>query len=120
MILSKEQILAAKDAKAINVPVAEWGQDAEVRMKAFSGADREAYLSQLQSKQGKNGEVDIRGLTCKLLALTIVDENDELIFTEADIEALNKKNANVLTRLFEQALKLNALDAAAPETARKN
>jgi len=120
MRLNKEQILKANDLKIIEVEVPEWG--GIVRLKEFTGGAREEYIFtlQAQSKNAKSGDIDIRGLTSKLLSLCIVDDDGKPTFTASDIEALNSKSATVLNRLFEEALKLNGLDAKAAEQALKN
>ena len=120
MILSKDAILKAPDVKIEKINVPEWG--GEVCLRVFSGKARETYLHNLQkrSKGNKSDDIDIRGMTALLLSMTIVDEGGKLLFDEADIDALSDKSAIVLDRLFQEALKLNRLDAGAVETVEKN
>lgn len=120
MLLTKEQILKASDRKVITVDVPEWG--GTVRMQEFSGKAREEYITVLQAKHkgAKDGNIDVRGLTCMLLSLTLVNEDNAPLFSVEELDALGSKSATVLDRLFEQAMIINGLDGKATDTALKN
>ena len=105
-LLSREQVLAAEDVKCRDVEVPEWG--GTVRVRVMSGAQRDRY-EQMVEDQRSGKKVDVRGLTVALVILTLVDEEGKPLFTLADLDAVNAKNAAVINRLFRVAQELNAL-----------
>lgn len=105
-MLTRDQILAAADLPCEDVDVPEWG--GTVRVRTFTGADRDAFEAAMGEK-GKRRLVNIRA---RLASLTIVDENGKLVFSEDDIEMLGTKSAGALDRVFAVASRLNGLTAA--------
>ncbi|MBF0417208.1 MAG: hypothetical protein HQL86_03060 [Magnetococcales bacterium] len=111
MALNRQQILDAQDLKTVDVDVPEWG--GPVRIREFSGKDRDAFLTAAHKRRDK-GVIE---LTALLVALAIVDDDGEEMFTEADIQTLNTKSAHALVRLEEEIRKLNRMNE---EEAEKN
>lgn len=99
-ILSKSQIIAAKDQKLISVSVPEWGGDVMVRV--MTGTERDRFESEFV---GNNKSVEM--VRAKLVAKCLCDEAGERLFTEQDIPALGEKSAAVLDRLFGVCMKHN-------------
>ena len=113
-MLDKNAILSANDLTTETVGVPEWGGDVDLR--ALSGLDMEAFQSSIRDADGKViGQVRER-----FLAYSIVDGIGERVFTDADIDALAKKNPLVLNRLFEVAQRINGIGAAAQADIAKN
>jgi len=113
-ILSKEQILQADDLRREQVVVPDW--DGSVFVQTMTGIDRDAFELSLT----KDGKASIENMRAKLCARTIVDENGNRLFTEDDVEALGKKSATALDRIFEVAQRLNGIGADAMEKLAKN
>jgi hypothetical protein len=103
-LLTRDQIIAAADAKSEVVNVPEWGGD--VHVKVMTGTERDAWEASILDADDKVSKKQFRA---KLLVQTLVDEQGKRLFTEADLDALSAKNANAITRLYEKASKLNAL-----------
>ncbi|MBI5964940.1 MAG: hypothetical protein HY863_15785 [Chloroflexi bacterium] len=116
-LLSKSSILAAQDLPFENVDVPEWG--GTVRVIGLNAKDAQRYSSRLvviNPLDGKVQKLKLDTVMTDLLVRTIVDENNDPLFSEDDIEALGKKSAQVLTRLFEVAQRLSGLgDSSAKE-----
>ena len=106
-LLSRDAILAADDREYEVVPCPEWG--GEVRLRSLTGAERDAYEQSLVQTRGKSREMNLRNARAKLVALCAVDENGNRLFTDADVNALGKKNAKPLDRLFDVARRLSGL-----------
>jgi len=106
-LLSRDAILAADDREYEVVPCPEWG--GEVRLRSLTGAERDAYEQSLVQTRGKSREMNLRNARAKLVALCAVDENGKRLFTDADVNALGKKNAKPLDRLFDVARRLSGL-----------
>ena len=110
MFLTKEQILAAPDLASEVVPVPEW--NGEVIVRALSEAERQTLLADYDEKA-----LDTRA---KLCALAIVDEAGKPLFSPADVQALQGKNAAAIDRVFEVAKRLGGLGKGEIEEAKKN
>ena len=118
MYLSRDAILAADDLPNETVCVNEWGGDVIVR--GMTGKERDQWEQSLQQRKGKNDEMNLENIRAELLCMVIVDEHGENLFTRKDIEALGKKNAKVLSDLFDVARKMSGLAAEDVEELAKN
>src|SRR5690242_320155 len=110
-VLSKKDILEANDIKTVLVPVPEW--NGEVKIATISGDARDNFEALIANKNTKN-------LRAKLVAMCVVDDNGNLMFTEADIVKLGKKSCIALDRVVEAAQKLSALGDSEVENKAKN
>lgn len=103
-VLTKDQILAADDLKTEVVSVPDWG--GEVIVSTMTGIDRDKLE---EAAQGDDGKIGTDNFRAKLLAFTLVDEQGNRLFTENEIEALGRKSASALNKVFNVAMRLNAL-----------
>lgn len=102
MPLTREQIDAADDAKIIKV--AAFG--GEVCIRLMSVGDRDSY----ELKLVENGGQAIPDFRSELLARTLCDEKGELLYPgDAGVDALKKRSADQMHRLWQAAMKHNAL-----------
>lgn len=119
MALTKQQILAASDLKTEAVPVPEWGGDVIVR--TMTGADRDAFESSLITVDAEGKRVsDLSNMRAKLVAMTVIDDNGDRLFTAEDIGALSHKSAAAIEAVFKVAQRLNGMGASAVDDAAKN
>lgn len=109
--LSKEAIFAASDLPTREVDVPEWG--GKVLVGTMGLDDRLAYEEICVKAEG-------RSVLTHLVALCVVDDNGNKLFSAEDIERLGKKNATVLTRIVRVATELNAMGFDAVASAEKN
>ena len=110
MLLTREQILAAVDIQHEDVEVPEWG--GTVRVVGLSGADRDAFEQAITERKGKRVNVNMANIRAKLVSRSLVGEDGILLFQESDIEALGKKSAAALDRVFSVAQRLSGLSDA--------
>lgn len=110
-MLTRDQILNAPDLKIAFVDVPEWGGTATIRV--MSGLARDRFEAGLAKEPGNN-------LRARLVALCLCDEAGKLLFSEADLVALGEKSAPALHRVFEAAIKLNAIGKDGVDEAEKN
>jgi len=103
VILSRKQILGAKDRVTEQVSVPEWG--GEVLVATISGAARDRFEASIIG----DGQRDISNVRAKLAAACMVDEKGELLFTAEDVEALGQKSAAALERVVQVAQRLNRI-----------
>lgn len=100
-----EEILALEDRAWLEVEVPEWNR--KLRVMALSATDRDAYEVELYLERKAGGVA--RNVRARLVGRCLVDEAGARVFTDAQIEALGRKSAKALDRLFEAASRLNGL-----------
>lgn len=105
-LLSRDGILDAKDMKTEDIAVPEWGGDVRIRM--LTGQERDAFEASMV-QMGKDGSQkrNIENLRARLVAMCIVNEAGELMFSPPDIPLLGRKSAAALQRVFNACQKLN-------------
>lgn len=114
-LLSKKDILEAKDNNYVDIEVPEWG--GTVRIASMSGRARDQFEASIV---GKNGGMNTTNIRAKLVAASIVDEKGELLFSDAEVIKLGNKSAKALDRIFDAAQKLNAIGDKDIEELAKN
>lgn len=113
-LLSKGQILAANDRKTEDLEVKEWG--GSVRVATMSASDRDKW--EQDTYGGDKPKVD--DFRARFVALCLVDEKGERLFTDKEVAQLGAKSAAALDRVFKLAQKVNAIGEAEAEAAAKN
>lgn len=114
-VLTRDAILQTQDIKRELVHVPEWGGDVYVQM--MTARDREAFEQDIQADDDNPGMDNVRA---KMVARTVTDESGNRLFTEADVETLGGKSAAALGRLFDVAIRINAVSKADVEDLAKN
>lgn len=113
-VLTRDDILTAHDLPTEQVPVPEWQPDGVVLVRALSAAEwiavgRQTMRSTPNGNAGASDDAMLE-LMVKIPAMCIVGENGERLFTDADIEALGKKNPVPLRRIMDTVQRLSDLD----------
>jgi len=104
--LTASQILAANDTKIEAVDVPEWGGTVYVRV--LRGTDRDRFEEWVNKEKDKS-------VRCRFLVSALCDDKGSLLFTPGQVEALNEKSGDVLSRVFERAWDINYLSPKAVE-----
>lgn len=104
-MLTKEQILASDDLKPVKVEVPEWG--GEVFIRNMTAAERDHFESSVIQGNKQN----MKNLRSRLVVLCAVDESGKRIFNDSDADALGKKSAAAVDRLFTAASKHNGFSS---------
>jgi len=121
--LTRAEILNANDTQKEKVECPEWG--GYVYVKALTGTERDAWensLFELKPKPGRESEITFKreNIRARFCAISVVDESGTLMFAPADIEALGKKSARALDRIFSVAQRLSGLSNTDLEELEKN
>lgn len=119
-MLSRETILSAQDIHREIVTVPEWGGDVYVR--GFTALEKEEVeIRSMQMVDIATGQIrdarQLAGLKAWIVARCVVDSDGRRIFSDADIDGLQGKNAEVIGHLADVAGRLSRLDV---EQAEKN
>lgn len=121
-ILSKSQILAAVDLPTETVAVPEWG--GEVLVRGLTAAERDTFEQSVVTLNGAgkaaSTKMNLSNIRAKLCSLTIVDENGERLFSDAEVDVLGQKSAQALQRVFDAAQRLSGLSQSDVEELAKN
>ena len=114
MALSKEQILAADDMGLKEVEVPEWG--GSVFLRVMTVGERDSYENDWMVNKSRG----VENFRSKFLQRVLCDEKGNLLFTDAEINLLASKSARVITRIWDAAMKHNALTDDDVEELAKN
>lgn len=114
MALTKDQILAVDDMGLLEVEVPEWGGSVFVRV--MSVGERDSYENEWMVNKHKG----VENFRSKFLQRVLCDEKGELLFTPNDVGGLAKKSARVITRVWDAAMRHNALTDDDVEELAKN
>lgn len=114
MALNADQILAADDLGLLKVHVKEWGGDVFVRV--MSVGERDSYERLWIGRK----DTGVENFRTQYLGRVLCSESGELLFTLDQMAALAKKSGAVMGRLFDVALKHNAMTEADVEELGKN
>ena len=117
-LLTKAAILAAADLKTEDVDVPEWG--GSVRVRSFTGRERDAFEAGMVRGDGKDRKVDLTNMRARLVGLTVIDETGQRLFSDEEIDLLGAKSGAALDRVFAVAQKLNGLSSDDVEELAKN
>ena len=108
--LGRDSILNAPDLTTEDVEVPEWG--GWVRVRALSGKERDIFEASVTGTHKKNKRMNLDNVRARLVQMTIVGEDGQPLFKRSDIEALGKKSAAALDRVFEVATRLSGISEA--------
>lgn len=117
-MLSRETILAAQDLRRELVDVPEWG--GEVYVRGFTALEKEEVeIRSMQMVDIASGQIrdarQLAGLKAWIVARCVVDSDGRRVFTDADMDGLQGKNAEVISRLADVAGRLSHLDVEETE-----
>lgn len=127
-ILTRAEILAADDIPRELVEVPEWGGSVYVRgLTAMERSEFENLMLGLENRRIKVGksddmtiQMDMRVLRVRLSALCMVDEKGNRLFGDDEVEALGRKSADALNRIFVVAQRLSGMASDDVEDAAGN
>jgi hypothetical protein len=105
-VLTRAAILEADDLQIERVPVPEWG--GEVLIRGLTGRERDQFEVSIQMP-GSKARPKVDNIRARLVALAVVDEEGKRVFSDRDVQALGRKSAAVLDRLFDVARRLSGL-----------
>lgn len=117
-LLTRDAILQIDDLPSRDVDVPEWG--GTVRVRALTGAERDAFEQSIVEQRGKSTKMNLTNLRAKLVALSVVDEEGKRLFTDSDAKLLGQKSALALNRVFEVSQQLSGLTPSDVEELTKN
>lgn len=112
VLLSPEQILTANDVKIEWVPTPEWGSaDSGVYVRSLQADELDAYQGSMliRTPGKKKPQTTMANMRAKLAVRAICDEKGVRLFTDDQADALTKKNAAGMSRVFEAASRLSGL-----------
>ena len=104
----RETILQAQDIKTEQVKVPEW--NATVNVRGLTAGERDDFEASWFVMDASGEMVrSIANLRARLCVRSVVDENGNRLFTDADTEALGQKSGRAMDRIYEVASRLSGL-----------
>lgn len=115
-LVSREELLKSATAlPSVDVPVPELGEGATVRVRVLMGHERDRFDQELSKHKD-----DLAGLSAVLVAMAAVDESGKRLFSDKDVDTVERLNGIVLNRVYWAAWKLNKFGGDAVEQDAKN
>lgn len=106
--LSRDEILGAPDIQREDVAVPEWG--GKVCVQGMTGAQRDAFEAEIVQGRGKDRRANLENVRAKLVARCVVDpETGFPLFSDEDVQALGRKSARALARVYDVAARLSGV-----------
>ncbi|MBA0126280.1 hypothetical protein H0B56_12080 [Haloechinothrix sp. YIM 98757] len=115
-LLTADEILATDDIPYEDVEVPEWG--GTVRVRGLTGTQRARVNGTMMAIKGQDVQVKsdaIAETEIRIVALSLVDEQFQPLFSITQTRKLGEKNAGVISRLFAKANELSGLKKDAVE-----
>ena len=106
-ILTKEQILGANDLETVEVEVPAWG--GSVLVRALTARERGLYMSRIIEQRKGGNTVKYEDIQISLCAMSMVGEDGNRLFSNADVNKLGRKSSGALQVVFEKAQELSGL-----------
>lgn len=120
-ILTADEILAADDVAVEFVSVPEWAggdADAGVYVRALDGRGRDAWERETITDEGEFVFDNVRARLCA--KCIVAADRSTRLFSDHQVEALGRKSAQALDRVFEVAARLSRIRKQDVEDLRKN
>jgi len=109
-MLTRDQILGAKDLARETVNIPEWGGNIIIR--EMTGKQRDLLEGMMASRMGANGRImSTKDLRAKMTIMSVIGEDGETLFDDKDIPSISGKSGKALDRIVEAVQKLNGLDS---------
>lgn len=117
-LLGRDAILTIEDGTWEIVDVPEW--KGKVKVRSLTGVERDRIEASMVQTKGKDSQMNLQNLRAKVCAMTIVDKDDNRLFSDADIHALGRRNAAALDRVYTVAQRLSGITKEDAEALAKN
>jgi len=122
-MLSRNEIINAKDCKTTQIDIPEWG--GAIYLRKWTGKDRSMFWSKSIRASEAGAEVNWDTLfdnQVLVVAMSLCDEEGNKLFTtsDEDLAILSAKDGDVLQRLYTASIELNGMTAKSTEEAAKN
>lgn len=112
--LTAADILAADDLSLVPVEVKEWG-GGTVYVRVMSVGEMERYQREFSEKRER-----MEDWRAKLLVKCLCDKSGKPLFTAEQIDQLSSKSVKAMSKLFDLAMKHNAVTNEDVEALAKN
>ena len=106
--LTRDEILGMQDLEIHELEIPEWGNRV-VLVRGMTGRERDKYEDSLYKQKGKDRKLNVFNARAKLVALCVVDDKGNRLFSDADVAALGDKSSKALDRIFAFAMDLSGI-----------
>jgi len=111
--MNREQFLSAISAEIKEIEVAAVGE--LVRFRVLTGRARDAFHEAVSK-----GDKTLSHFEAAIVAATVVDDEGNAMFSQADVETLRDHNATAVAQVAKVAMQVNNIGAEAEAEAAKN
>ncbi len=125
-LLTKQDIVKSKDLKSEIVRVKEWGIKVgnetidHVKIIELMSNEKSAYESSMMDFQTQKVKNEVGDWRTRLVSLTLVDEENNRLFSDKEIMELGKKSATVMDRVYDVSARLSGMTKTSEDELGKN
>lgn len=109
-MINREALLGSKDCKVHPISIPEWGGDSYI--KTFSGKCRAKLDDYISSISGDMTTEQALRLMAKAIIYALCDEKGNELLKEEDVECIEGKSIEAITRVFEAVAEKNGLQVS--------
>lgn len=114
-LLTKEQLLEKRTRKTVEVEIPEL--DGSVKIRALRSKEITSWQTSMMDKHGNPDVKRLKESRERLVMLSVVDDNGNLVFGRDDLEALNNLENSIIDRIAVAAHDLNGIEGTEFEQA---
>lgn len=121
--LTRDAMLAADDLETRDLYIPEKGWEGWIRIRTLTAAEKDGLEigMVLATTNGKTGETrQLDNIRARFVAAAVVDGEDRKLYSVDDVEALGKKAAPALSRIFAAIQDMNGISDDDIEEMEKN
>ncbi len=121
--LSREAMLAADDLETLDLYIPEKGWEGWVRLRTLTAYEKDELEIGMvaAAANGKVGETRrLDNIRARFVAAAVIDKDGRRLYGDDDIEALGKKAAPALSRIFTAVQDMNGISDDDVEEMEKN
>lgn len=109
-IFGKKEILATDDRKYREVNMERWwGKGVFVRIRSLNAGERDTWEASHVINRKGDQVVRTQTVRASLVALSLVDENDQLLFSTDEVAALQAKSAGAINDIYAVCAAMNGI-----------
>ena len=107
--LTRDDFLTVTPLRIEEIKADELKKDAVLYVREMSGEERDAFEASIVAERNGGRKLNMKNIRAKLAVLTVCDAEGNRLLRDADVEAVGKKSAALLQRIFVTAQRLSGI-----------
>lgn len=109
-LMSKNDILATDKREYREIDVSKWWKGKKVRVQSLTAGERDEWeASYVKERKDGKKSISTRQVRAGLVGRCLVDANDDRLFSDEEIGALQDKHAGAVDAIFSVCAEMNGI-----------